>query len=139
MSHPHRLAGAHFAVAIAAFAVAALLGLLQALSLAEVEFPSRSADLYYLSLTAHGVLMALVFTTFFIMGLGYLLARERLGRLVGEKLAWFAFWLGVAGSVGAAVVILAGKATVLYTFYPPLQAHPVFYLNATLLVVASWI
>jgi len=139
VSHPHRLAGAHFAVAIAAFAVAALLGLLQALSLAGVEFPGRSADLYYLSLTAHGVLMALVFTTFFIMGLGYLLARERLGRLVGEKLAWFAFWLGVAGSVGAAVVILAGKATVLYTFYPPLQAHPVFYLGATLLVVASWI
>jgi cytochrome c oxidase subunit 1 len=41
--------------------------------------------------------------------------------------------------VSAAVVILAGKATVLYTFYPPLQAHPVFYIGATLLVVGSWL
>jgi len=32
-----------------------------------------------------------------------------------------------------------GKSTVLYTFYPPLQAHPVFYIGATLLVVGSWL
>ncbi|MDR0787181.1 MAG: cbb3-type cytochrome c oxidase subunit I, partial [Gemmatimonadota bacterium] len=36
------------------------------------------------------------------------------------------------------VVILQGKASVLYTFYPPLQAHPLFYIGATLLVVGSW-
>jgi cytochrome c oxidase subunit I len=37
------------------------------------------------------------------------------------------------------VTILRGQSTVLYTFYPPLQAHPLFYIGATLLVVASWI
>jgi cytochrome c oxidase subunit 1 len=135
----HRLAAAHFAVAVAAFAVAACLGLLQALSIAGVELPKWGEAQFYLSMTAHGVLMALVFTTFFIMGLGYLFARETLGRLVGEKTAWTAFGLAIVGSVGAAWVVLAGKGTVLYTFYPPLQAHPAFYIGATLLVVGSWL
>jgi Cytochrome C and Quinol oxidase polypeptide I len=40
--------------------------------------------------------------------------------------------------VGAVVVILAGKATVLYTFYPPLKAHRLFYIGLTLVVVGSW-
>ena len=73
------------------------------------------------------------------MGLGYLVTKERLGFLVGEKVGWLAFWLALVGTVGAAVVILGGKATVLYTFYPPLEAHPIFYIGATLLVVGSWI
>ncbi|MDH3403022.1 MAG: cbb3-type cytochrome c oxidase subunit I [Acidobacteriota bacterium] len=139
MSGRHRLAGAHLAVAITAFALAACLGLLQALSIAGIELPEWSEDLFYLSVTAHGVLMALVFTTFFIMGLGYVLARESLGRLAGERAAWVGFWVALVGSGAAAWVILRGDATVLYTFYPPLQAHPAFYIGATLLVVGSWI
>jgi cytochrome c oxidase subunit I len=139
MTARNPLVTANVGVALSAFAVAALLAPLQALSLANVDFPLRSEETYYISVTAHGVLMALVFTTFFIMGLGYLVARESLGRLVGEKLGWFAFWLGLAGSAAAAWTILAGKATVLYTFYPPLQAHPLFYIGATGLVIASWI
>jgi hypothetical protein len=35
--------------------------------------------------------------------------------------------------------ILRGQSTVLYTFYPPLKAHPLFYIGATLLVIGSWI
>jgi len=139
MNHSHRLAGANFAVAIASFGLAALLGLLQAMTIAGIQLPGVTADLFYLSVTAHGVLMALVFTTFFIMGLGYLITKERLGFLVGEKTAWFGFWLAVVGSAAAAAMILTGKATVLYTFYPPLEAHPLFYIGAALLVVGSWI
>ncbi len=139
MTRRHTLAGAHFAVAITAFGLAACLAILQALSIADIDYPGRSEELYYLSVTAHGVLMALVFTTFFIMGLGYLLTRENLGRLVGERTGWAAFWIALVGTAGAAATILAGKSTVLYTFYPPLQAHPLFYIGATLLVVGSWI
>ena len=73
---PARLAAAHLLVAVAAFGVAALMGVLQGLSIADVEFPLRSESLYYMFVTAHGVLMALVFTTFFIMGLGYALTEE---------------------------------------------------------------
>jgi cytochrome c oxidase subunit 1 len=133
------LALANIGVAIAAFGVATAMGLLQSLSIADVNFPKRSEELYYLAVTAHGVLMALVFTTFFIMGLGYVIAREGLGPIQGRAVGWIAFWLAVAGAVSAAVTILSGKATVLYTFYPPLQAHPLFYIGATVLVVGSWI
>src|SRR6185295_19100482 len=111
------------------------MGALQGLSIADVNFPQRSESLYYLSVTAHGVLMALVFTTFFIMGVGYVIARTALQRpLYSVKLGWIGFWISLIGSVLTAAVILLGKASVLYTFYPPLQAHPLFYIGATLLV-----
>jgi cytochrome c oxidase subunit 1 len=115
------------------------MGMLQALSMADINFPMRSEALYYLAVTAHGVLMALVFTIFFIMGLGYVFAQESLGRIAGRQVAWIAFFVALIGSVMAAVTILRGQSTVLYTFYPPMQAHPLFYIGATLLVVGSWI
>ena len=135
-----RLTLAHFYVAIGAFGIAALMAVMQALSRANTALPFRSPRIYYLSVTAHGVLMALVFTTFFIMGLGYLVARTALARpVVNEKAGWIGFWVALLGTVMAAAVILLGKASVLYTFYPPLQAHPLFYIGATLLVAGSWI
>jgi cytochrome c oxidase subunit I len=139
MNGRYRLAGTHIGVSVAAFGVASAMGVLQALSVADFNFPHRSEALYYTAVTAHGVLMALVFTTFFIMGLGYVLAQETLGRITGRGAGWFGFWLAVAGSVAAAVTILRGQSSVLYTFYPPLQAHPLFYIGATLLIVGSWI
>lgn len=139
MTNRYTLAAAHIAIAVAAFGVAALMGLVQALSIADIKFPFRSESFYYISVTAHGVLMALVFTTFFIMGFGYVLAQELLGRIVGKGAGWFALVLAAVGSVAAAVTVLQGKSTVLYTFYPPLQAHPLFYIGATMLVVGSWI
>ena len=35
--------------------------------------------------------------------------------------------------------ILLDEASVLYTFYPPLQAHWLFYIGLTLVVVGSWV
>jgi cytochrome c oxidase subunit 1 len=48
-------------------------------------------------------------------------------------------WSSVIGVLLAAVPLLTGNASVLYTFYPPLMAHPAFYIGATLLVVGSWV
>jgi cytochrome c oxidase subunit I len=135
----HTLAAAHLGVAVAAFGVASIMGMLQGLSVADVAFPLRSESFYYLAVTAHGVLMALVFTTFFIMGLGYVFSQESLGRIAGRPVAWFGFSVAALGSVLAAMTILRGQSTVLYTFYPPMQAHPLFYIGATLLVIGSWI
>jgi len=126
----HRLAAAHIGVAIAAFGMASAMGVLQGLSVADVDFPQRSESFYYMSVTAHGVLMALVFTTFFIMGLGYACSEAALGRIVGRRAAWVGFWLALTGSTATAYTILSGQASVLYTFYPPLQAHPLFYIGA---------
>jgi len=134
-----RLAVANIGVAIAAFGVASAMAVMQALSRANLDLPFRSAGLYYMSVTAHGVLMALVFTTFFIMGFGYVVAQQLLGAaLTMRRTAWVSFWIAVLGTVATVVVILAGKATVLYTFYPPLKAHPAFYIGLTLVVVGTW-
>ena len=116
-----RLALANIGVAVAAFGVAAAMAIMQALSRANLDLPFRSAGMYYMSVTAHGTLMAIVFTTFFIMGFGYVVARQSLdAALAMRRTAWASFWMAAAGTLAAVAVILAGKATVLYTFYPPL-------------------
>ncbi len=134
----HRLEVYHFAVAVAAFGIAAVMAVMQSLSRAGYQVPFSNESVYYISMTAHGVLMAIVFTTFFIMGLGYLLVRETLGRLALERLAWASWWIAVAGTATTTAAILSGTSTVLYTFYPPLKAHWSFYLGATLVIVGSW-
>ncbi len=140
MSRADRLPYAHIWVAILAFGGAAAMAFMQALSRAGLPLPYRDEQMYYLSVTAHGVLMALVFTTFFIMGFGYVVAGRTLGRPVrGTGVAWAGFWTALLGTVLAAWAILWGKATVLYTFYPPLQAHPAFYIGLALVVVGSWL
>ncbi|HEY7501456.1 MAG TPA: cbb3-type cytochrome c oxidase subunit I [Vicinamibacterales bacterium] len=134
-----RLALAHFGVAIGAFGIASAMAMMQALSRADLDLPFRSPSLYYMSVTAHGTLMALVFTTFFIMGAGYVVAERALDRAMPfRRIAWVSFWVAVAGTLLTVAAILAFKATVLYTFYPPLKAHPTFYIGLTLVVVGSW-
>jgi cytochrome c oxidase subunit I len=134
-----RLVLANIWVAVLAFGVAALMAVMQAMSRAQVALPERTARMYYMSVTAHGVLMALVFTTFFIMGFGYAIIQREAGDIRWPRLSWVAFWVGVAGTVMTALTILLFKASVLYTFYPPLQAHPAFYIGLTLVVVSSWV
>ncbi len=134
-----RLVLSNLAVAIVAFALGAMMAVMQALARAGVELPFGTARLYYLSVTAHGVLEALVFTTFFIMALGYLVTETTLGRVAGMAWAWAGFWVALTGTVITTLAILSGTSTVLYTFYPPLLAHPAFYIGATLLIVGSWI
>lgn len=129
----------HFAVAIGAFGLGAVMAVMQALSRADIDVVFRSPKVYYLSVTAHGVLMALVFTTFFIMGLGLFVARTSIGGVASERWAWAGFWVALVGTLITTVAILSGTSSVLYTFYPPLLAHPAFYIGAALLVVGSWI
>ena len=99
-----------------------------------------AGPLFSLSVTTHGVLMAYVLTTFFIMGFGYFTAETSLERpLPGKPWAWLGFILGVAGTLMATAAILSGRATVLYTFYPPLTGSPFFYCGIVLVIAASWI
>jgi cytochrome c oxidase subunit 1 len=86
-----RLVLSHFWVAVTAFGIGSMMAVMQALARAGVELPFGTANLYYLSVTAHGVLLALVFTTFFIMAIGYLVVETTLGRIVGQAWAWGAF------------------------------------------------
>jgi cytochrome c oxidase subunit 1 len=134
------LALANFWVAFTAFLAAALLGLYQVAERSGL-FPNiESPALYFAAVSTHGVLMAFVLTTFMVMGFGYYTATTSLAQpLWNRSLAWLGFWLALAGVLLAAYALLSGQASVLYTFYPPLRAHPAFYVGAVLLVVGSWI
>src|SRR5215831_14424861 len=95
---------------------------------------------YYASVTLHGTVMAYVLTTFFIMGFGYAVAATSLGRPVrGVAAAWIGFAICLVGTVMAAASILAGRASLLYTFYPPLLASGWYYGGAFLLIGGSMI
>ena len=115
-------------------------GLMQVLYRAGIIRSSQFLGLeYFQGLTLHGVVNAIVFTTFFAVAFGYAVIRYHLGRPLNMKVAWLSFALMMIGTVLAAAAILSGKATVLYTFYPPLRAHPAFYVGLVLVVVGSWI
>jgi len=134
------LALCHFWVAFGAFALACVLGLYQVLERSGLVPAMQSPGVYFASVSTHGVLMAFVLTTFFIMGFGYVVAVSSLKTpLWNPKLAWAGFGISLLGVVLAALPLLTGNASVLYTFYPPLQASVLFYLGATLLVVGSWL
>ncbi|MEO0138352.1 MAG: cbb3-type cytochrome c oxidase subunit I [candidate division WOR-3 bacterium] len=127
----------HIYVAIASITIGVIFGLLQVLSRAGIYV--ISPNLYYQGLTMHGVLNAVVFTTFFIVGFLYVITETSLKERLNKTLVYLSFFVMLLGAVLAAYTLLTNKATVLYTFYPPLQAHPLFYIGATLLIVGSWI
>src|SRR5690242_12604767 len=139
-SNVRRLVLAHLGVAFAAFAIAAVLGAWQMTARSPLSAPYAGAGTYFASVTAHGTMMAYVLPTLFAMGFGYFVAATALDRpLPGLRLAWTGFWLAIVGIVMAVVPILLGKATVLYTFYPPLTASVFYYLGLVLVVVGSWV
>ena len=135
--------GWHVIFATAALSIGIQYGPMQALEHAGVDlYPKLSflASSYYQGLTLHGVLNALIWTTFFITGFLTLAVIKGLGRPL--KYPWLnkiGFWMMVVGLVTAAVPILTDKATVLYTFYPPMEASSLFYIGLVLVVVGSWI
>jgi cytochrome c oxidase subunit 1 len=135
------LSVANIWVAFAFFLVAAFLGVYQVAERSGLFPQLESPELYFASVSTHGVLMGFVLTTFMIMGFGYFTAVTSLKRNVwgGAGLAKLGFAISMIGVLMAAVPLLTGNASVLFTFYPPLKAHPAFYFGATLLVVGSWV
>ncbi|MER2600226.1 MAG: b(o/a)3-type cytochrome-c oxidase subunit 1 [Caldilineales bacterium] len=143
-----RLVGLNVLMATVALSIGSLFGPLQALEFSGLQV--NGVDLYtwlqmfllksyYQGLTLHGVLNALVWTTFFIVGFLTLCVIYGLRRpLALPKLNWAAFIVMTLGLVITAVPILLNQASVLFTFYPPLQAHFTFYIGLVLVVVGSW-
>ncbi|MFB6187792.1 MAG: cbb3-type cytochrome c oxidase subunit I, partial [Halobacteriaceae archaeon] len=145
-----RLVRWYFGVSFIALGIGGLLGLIQAL-FRTGYFRSMlpiNATQYYTVLTGHGVLMALVFTTFFITGLfSWAVTRSLDRQLADMRLAWLGFATLLFGTILVTVAILNGfwsglpfnSSDVLFTFYAPLMAHPAFYVGAALLIIGSWI
>src|SRR5438105_12179721 len=139
----NRLAGAYLVIALVALFVGSVTGLFQALSHAGVNlYPQLTPVVasYYQGLTLHGVMNALVWTTFFICGFLPFVATRAFGLpLASPTLAWMTYGLMTGGLVLAAVPLLGNAATVMFTFYPPLQAHWAFYVGLTLVVAGTWL
>ncbi|SHF55618.1 b(o/a)3-type cytochrome-c oxidase subunit 1 [Ornithinibacillus halophilus] len=126
-------------VAFISLLIGGLMGLLQVF-VRSGKFTLPWGIDYYQVLTVHGVILGLVLTTYFIIGFHF----SVMGKTVGisekqRKVAWFAFWTMVVGTVMTAVTILLGEASVLYTFYAPLRAHPAFYIGLALVIIGSWV
>ncbi len=130
---------------LAALAVGGVLGLVQTLHRTDyLRFIDSST--YYTVLTLHGVLLVLVFTTFFILGLFTWAITQDLDGLPSRRFTWGWVALVHVGTLLAAIPILGGfveftelSADVLFTFYAPLQASSLFYIGAALLIVGTWV
>lgn len=135
-----RLVLAHFWVAFAAFAAAMVLGAWQMFVRSPLSAWVGNPEHYYRSVTAHGTVMAYVFPTLVAMGFGYAITELALKRpLIGLRWAWGGFGLVMAGTLMASTPIALGRASVLYTFYPPLIGSAFYYLGVVLVVVGSWV
>lgn len=138
-----RFIGWQIGVALTALSVGVLIGPLQALEHAKIDlypFLKPIFATYYQGLTLHGVLNALVFTTLFITGFQTFAVIKGLGRpLKAFPMAVVGFVMMLVGLIMAGTMMWTNQATVLYTFYPPLSASPVFYIGLTTLIVGSWV
>lgn len=131
---------AHFWLAFAAFGLALFMGAWQMFVRSPLYTWISNPEWYYRSLTAHGTVMGYIFPTLVAMGFGYAITESSLKqRLVGVRWAWTGFWLIVAGAIMAMVPVALGRASVLYTFYPPLIGNAFYYIGVVLVVVGSWI
>lgn len=135
-----RLALTHIIVAYTAFLIGTFTGLMQVFVRNNALELPKWLD-YYQILTAHGILLAIVFTTYFIFGFLITGMSKTLGDF-GSKVqtfTWLGFIVMTIGTILAVIMILSGQASVLYTFYAPLQASAWFYVALALFVVGTWI
>src|SRR5450759_964199 len=113
------------------------------LGVALTRMPSvqlRPPEMFYLFLTAHGLINLMVWIIFFEMAVLYFLGAHVLGnRLATPRWAWSQFWLMLIGAVMVAVAVLGGNSSVMMTSYPPLEAAPHFYLGLILFAVGALI
>ena len=135
-----RLILAHFWLAFIVFGLALVLGAWQMFVRSPLHTWLSNPEWYYRSLTAHGTAMGYVFPTLVAMGFGYAISESSLQqRLIGVRWAWAGLGMLAIGAVMAMVPVALGRASVLYTFYPPLIGNVFYYLGVVLVVVGSWV
>jgi len=140
--HPEdaRFSRTYIAGAFIALLLGGVFGLLQVLVRGGVIDSLPLGLNYYQVLTAHGVMMVVVFSTLFVIGYCYAGLSHTLGGLLPKvrTIAWIGFGLKVVGVAMASVAILSNDATVMYTFYPPMAAVPYFYIGLVFAVLGIW-
>ena len=145
--HEAKIARMSFFTAFVALAIGGALGLLQTLHRTDILRFMSSESHYYSVLTLHGVLLVLTFTIFFLVGVFTWAVTDSLDRkLANPRFSWLWYGLMSFGTLLAAIAMLGGltdatdiQAEVLFTFYAPLQAHPIFYIGLALFLVGTWL
>jgi cytochrome c oxidase subunit 1 len=85
---------------------------------------------YYVALTGHGVSALILWPVFFEVAAMVFASSVLLNaRIWSMRLGWTALALMVAGALMLEGIVLSGRASVGFTAYPPLVAHPIFYLG----------
>lgn len=129
----------YLSVAFIILFIGGFLGLLQGLNRAGLfELPYWFN--YYQVLTIHGLLLILIFTTLFTVGYFVAGLSHTLGGLLPKvrKMIWIGFGLKVFGLVITMIPILMNEASVMFSFYPPMAAHPMFYIGLVFIVLGVW-
>ncbi len=123
--------------------VALLIGVIAAILIVLTRWQAvhlLPAAWYYRLLGVHGMSMLIFFILFFEMAVLYFASTILVNaRAVAPKLAWFSFALMVIGAITVESLMWAGKADVLFTSYPPLRAHPIYYLGIIVFAVGALI
>ncbi|SFD37560.1 cytochrome c oxidase subunit 1 [Lentibacillus persicus] len=134
-----KISKVYISVAFITLLIGGLLGLLQGLERGGLlQLPSWLN--YYQVLTAHGVLLILIFTATFSIGYLYAGFSHTIGGLLPKvrKMAWTGLGLMLFGTALVVATIVMNEASVLYTFYPPMAASPIFYIGLVFVVLGIW-
>jgi len=124
-----------------AVSIGILMGLFQALDRMNINLYQYVPGLqsYYQGLTLHGVLNVLVFTFSFSGGfLTFVTMRSLKRPMASHALTQAQFWTMLLGTLLAGWKMADNSSSVLFTFYPPLKGHPLFYLGLVFLVISTW-
>jgi len=128
---------ANAVVAIVFLAIGGLFALLLALTRWQA-IHLLPPDWFYRILTAHGLDMLVVWIVFFeVAGLYFGSTVVLNARLVFPRVAWLAFLLMLGGTLMVNIIVLLGRADVMFTAYVPMLAHPTFYLGIILFAVGA--
>ncbi len=120
-----------------------LLGGIMALGVLLTRWPTAhilSEEWFYRALTMHGLAMLVFWIVFFEMALIYFGASVVLNsRFCMSRTAWIGYGLMLLGSVVVTGAVLSGNATTMFTTYPPLQAHHLYYWGVIVFAVGIFL
>jgi len=138
--HTERLIIANAVMAVVCLVLGGIAALLIALTRWQA-IHLLDATWFYRLLTLHGIDMLVAWIVFFEMaGLHFGSTILLNARHAAPKTAWFGFILMTVGGLMANFVVLFDpSSSVAFTAYPPLRAHPLFYLSYILFAVGALI
>ncbi len=120
----------------AAFLMLALGGTLAILIALQRQGLPMSDDWWYRLLASHGATMLLFWLLYFEVAALYWGSTMLLNaRMVAPRVAWANLVMMSVGMLLAQWAMFTGRATVMFTAYPPLTAHPLYYVGVLLFAV----